>query len=403
MLDYVICLLLLFVGLRVKYWIAGFNAYDKRILGYLFFWHFIIGCAYCYNVSDGTGDAYTYWFAPQNQGWPVVMSYINRGSASGYVYLLNYYPAHVLNLSFFTGSMLYMVLGYIAFVYMYKVIKENVPRFMILRKIKVLWIPVFPYFLFLPNIHYWSSGVGKDTLLFFSIIIFMYALGRIRKRMIFIILAIAISIFIRPHILLYLLMAFGVSTVLEGRIKIYKKVILCLLFLGGALYLFPHVAKFARLDDFQSESISSYSNQHISKLSKARTSSSIDVSSYPYPIKVFTFLFRPLYFDLKGMLAMLASTENLLYLLFFCRVVINKPFKSYRLGSITLKAMVVFFVLGTLTFPLLLGNLGIILRQKSPFMVMFLIFGFMVLVRAYYKRRPIRRKSLVPQEIVALN
>ena len=115
MLDYVVCLLLLIVGIEVKNWFKGFNAYDKKILNYLLLWHFIIGCAYCYNVSDGTGDAYTYWFAPKNTGWQAVTSYINRGSASGYVYLLNYYPAHVWDLSFFTGSMMYMVLGYVGF------------------------------------------------------------------------------------------------------------------------------------------------------------------------------------------------------------------------------------------------------------------------------------------------
>ena len=203
---------------------------------------------------------------------------------------------------------------------------------MILRKIKILWIPVFPYFLFLPNIHYWSCGIGKDTLLFFSVIIFMYALANIRKRYIYIILAIAISVFIRPHILLYLFMAFGAATVMEGRLKVYKKVILCLLFMGGAIYMFPYVAEFASLDNLQSESISDYSNQHITKLSKARTSSSIDVGSYPYPVKVFTFLFRPLFFDLKGALAMLASFENLLYLLFFTRVLFSHPFRSLPAG-----------------------------------------------------------------------
>ena len=401
MLDYFVCALLLYVGLNVKNWFSGFNAYDKKILNYLFLWHLIIGAAYCYNVSDGTGDAYTYWFAPKNNGWSVVMSYINRGSASGYIYLLNYYPAHVLDLSFFTGSMLYMVLGYVAFVYLYKIIKENVPRFLILRKIRILWIPIFPYFLFLPNIHYWTCGIGKDTLLFFSIVIFAYALVSIRKRWFYVVLAILISVFIRPHILLYLFLAFGAATVLEGRLKLYKKVVLCLLFLGGSIYMFPYVAKFASLDSLQSESISNYSNQHITKLSKARTSSSVNVSSYPYPIKVFTFLFRPLFFDLKGALAMLASFENLLYLLFFIRVLNSRPYQSYRLASITLKSMVIFFTLGTLTFPLILGNLGIILRQKTPFMAMFLIFGFMVLVRYYYKKRPLKRKSLIPEQRTA--
>jgi len=399
MLDVVVCFLLLVVGLNVKNWFTGFNAYDRKFLNYLFFWHLIIGAAYCYNVSDGTGDAYTYWFAPQNQGWRTVMSYINRGSASGYVYLLNYYPAHVLNLSFFTGSMMYMVLGYVGFVYLYKIIKVNVPRFLYLRKVKILWIPVFPYFLFLPNLHYWTCGIGKDTLLFFSCVIFMYALSHFRKRFLYIVVAVLISIFIRPHILLYLFLAFGTAAVLDGRLKVYKKVILCLLFLGGSFYMFPYVAKFARIEDLQSESISAYSNQHITKLSKARTTSSLDLTSAPYPVKVFTFLFRPLFFDLPGALAMLASLENLLYLLFFVKVLFSSPLAAYRLASVPVKSMVVFFILGSITFPLILGNLGIMLRQKTPFMIMFLVFGFLVLVRAQLKKKPLKRR--IPQLLLS--
>jgi hypothetical protein len=399
MLDFFVCAVLFIAGYNLKNWFSGFNAYDKKILTLLYFWHIIIGCAYYYNVSDGGGDAWLYWYAPKNNGWSVVLSYMHRGSASGYVYFANYFPAHVMDLSFFTGSMLYMVIGYTAFIYLYKIIKENISRFMVLRKIKVLWIPIFPYFLFLPNIHYWTCGIGKDTLIFLGIVLFMYALMSIRKRLIYILVAVLLSVFIRPHILLYLILAFGTATVLEGRLKLYQKAILFMLFLVGAILLFPFVVRFTNFDNFQTESISTYSSQHISKLSRARTSSSLDVSSYPYPLKVFTFLFRPLFFDLKGALAMLASFENLLYLLFFIKVFFNKPFDTFRWGSITIKAMVVFFVLGTLTFPLLLGNLGIILRQKTPFMVMFLIFGFLVLVRAYFKKKQVRRRSLVPKEL----
>ena len=112
MLDVIVCILLFIAGISLKHRVRGFNAYDKRILTWLFYWHIVVGIGFIvYLNGSGGGDALGYWNAPKDGGWDLVESSIASGSASGYIFLINYFPSKILDLSFFTGSMMYVLLG----------------------------------------------------------------------------------------------------------------------------------------------------------------------------------------------------------------------------------------------------------------------------------------------------
>src|SRR5690606_9103908 len=104
---------------------------------------------------------------------------------------------------------------YFGFVFFYAFVKEMIPDYSLLQKTKILGIPLFPYLFFLPNLHFWSSGISKDTLLFFCIALFVYCLRHVKKRYLGLIISFIISMSIRPHIMLFLLLAFGVANVLD--------------------------------------------------------------------------------------------------------------------------------------------------------------------------------------------
>lgn len=387
-LDVFVCIILFSVGYNLKNWIGGFTQYEKKVLDALFFWHAAIGIGYVlYLHTSGGGDAYMYWDFPKMYGWEFVLQKIEKGAASGYIYLINYFPSTVLGLSFFTGTMIGSQLGFLAFVYLLKTIKENVPAYLKLKKVQILGLPIFPYILFLPNIHFWTSGLGKDTILFFCIISFIYAINKWRKRIVLIGVSFLLSVLIRPHILLYLILALGAASVLDGKIKVYQKALLFMILIAVFSVMLPKVMEFTELESFDTEVVESYSSKKASALNKEGAGSGIDISSYPYPLKVFTFLFRPLFVDMQGMLGLVASAENLILLIFFIRLLKNKPLRAFKQGGIALKAVLIFFIIGSLTFPLILGNLGVILRQKTPFMIMFIVFGFWVLTRKYETRK----------------
>jgi len=383
LLDISICIIIFLIGFNLKNAFPLFNKQDRKFINKLFFFHFSVAITFNYLVANGGGDAIVYWNFPKVSEMSAVMDVIERGSASGVVYLINYFPSHVLELSFFTGNMAYALLGFLGFIYLYHVTKTTFPETNYFADFKIFGIPIFPWIWFLPNLHFWSSGIGKDTLLFFCIALFVFSLQHLKKRFFGILVSVLLSLVIRPHITLFLIVSFGIGYTFDGRLKSYQKAIIFLMFAVMFGSIFNYVLDFVQLESLESQSIADYTSNKAAKLNQADSSSGLDISGYPYPIKVFTFLYRPFFFDVNGVLAILASIENLVLLIFTVKVFRNKPIKSFKRANFLLKGAVIYFILGALSFSLILGNLGIMLRQKNMFYPLFFLFGFWVYYRNF--------------------
>jgi len=153
---------------------------------------------------------------------------------------------------------------------------------------------------------------------------------------------------------------------------------------------------FVQLESFDTETIEEYSSNKASSLNKEGSGSGIDISGYPYPLKVFTFLYQPLFLRINNPFAILASFENLVLLIVSIRFFRNRPAKVLRKASYIVKGMFVFFLLGTLSFSLILGNLGIMLRQKNVFVMVLLI----VIFWSFSERQPTRKKVFKSRSLV---
>jgi hypothetical protein len=375
LLDICICIIFLLIGFNLKNFFKGFSQFDKKTLNILFLYHIAIAFVFHFYVSGNGGDALHYWEAPVNNSLSSIVDLVKGRSASGVMYLINYFPSKVLGLSFLTGNIIYATFGFLGFIYLFKVIKYFFPSEEILSQIRLFKIPIFPWIWFLPNFHFWTSGIGKDTLLFTAIIIFIYGLTNIRKHLFIVGFSMLIAIMIRPHILLFLFVSFGIGFILDGRLKSYQKVVLFFIFLVGFASIFNFVLQFIQLESLESSAISEYTANKSSGLNKIRTGSGVDISGYPFIIKVFTFLYRPFFFDINGVLAILASVENLILFIFSGLVLIRKPFLAFRKSGYLLKGSIFFFIIGSLAFSLILGNLGIMLRQKNMLMPWLVVFG----------------------------
>src|SRR5262249_34915401 len=155
-------------------------------------------------------------------------------------------------------------------------------------------------------------------------------------------------------------MAYGSSIVFDARIRAYNKVILYIIFISIFLAFLPYVMNFAKIENLDTATIENYASHKATALaSKQGTASAIDISNYPYPFKVFTFLFRPFFIDMPTVLGILTSIENLIFMVFFLKVLYEKVLSGFRNSSITVRTLLFFFIIGSLTFPIMLGNLGI--------------------------------------------
>lgn len=382
--DVLVCFFVLLWGYKFQNRFILFNNFDRRLLNKLFLYHILVGVLFFLYIMDSGGDSTNYWFVTYYDNYTfediIYKMTANKGSATGYMLLLNYIPAKILGLSFFTGSLIYTVMGFMGFVYMYAIIKENIPEIHLLKRIKIFTIPIFPLLLFLPNLHFWSSGVGKDSLMFFCIMLFIYSVKKIRERFLGICISILLSIFIRPHIVLFLLIAFGIGFTLDKKLFILKKLVIFIVFIIGFVAIFDYVLAFIQLEGLDSLTISNYSTTRASNLSDIRTESSIDISNYSFPLKLFTFLYRPFFIDGLGVLGLIASLENLILLGFSIKVIFNKPIRTFYNSDFFQKGVLVFFILGSFSFAMILGNLGIMLRQKTPFIISLIVFGLVVLI-----------------------
>ena len=121
--------------------------------------------------------------------------------------------------------------------------------------------------------------------------------------------------------------------------------------------------------------------------------SGVDIANYPFPLKLFTFWFRPLFFDAPGILGLIVSVENLIYLLLFVKI-LKKDFIIFlKKSPVSVKMSLVVFLLSSFALTFVMSNLGIIMRQKS--MVMYFLFFVIYYYLAQKKYdRIIRTKTL---------
>jgi hypothetical protein len=385
-IEIIYCILLIIAMLNIRKLYSGYSIFDKSTLDKLCVYHLIIGVCFYFYININGGDAQAYWAKAQNLDFQEVLQLLSSRGATGFIVLINFIPANIFGFSFFTGSLFYIILGYWGILLFYNIIKENIPDYRALSQHKIIGIPIFPTLLFLPNLHFWTSGLGKDTVLFFCIALFIYSTNQLKKRFLLILISVVIGLYIRPHIILFLFTAYGFATMFDNRIKTYQKVFIVAILTTIFFSMFSYVMSFVQLDNLDSASIELYSNKKAQTLSRL-SGSGVDISNYPYPLKVFTFLFRPLFFDINNALAIISSFENLFLLIFALQFLFKKPYLAFKRSKRPIKALIVFFVIGSLTFSLILGNFGIILRQKVPFIFSMIVFGYATISHYYRKRK----------------
>lgn len=335
----------------------------------LVIFHFLLGIAYFFFTRNGGGDAWGYWLAGKKMSYLQFIQDLKGGEGTEFMRAFNFVPSNMLGMSFLSNTMLYSMLGSFGITYFFLIALRTV------RYNTILYgYVLFPLLFFLPNLHFWSAGVGKDTLLFLCIGMFSYGLMQPLRRLPLILLAGALSMAIRPHITLFLMVGFGMAYILGGKIPVYQRVLFSVVLLGIGLAILPSVMEFAKIEDASAESFDKFAQGKAAVLSRSHTGSAIDISSYPFPLKVLTFWFRPFFFDVHNINGLVASLENLVLVVLFVRAMKNRPVRAFKAAPFVIKGLVLFLIVGTLAFSQSLGNLGIMIRMRNMFLPGFLIF-----------------------------
>ena len=372
MLDLIYIPLIIVLGLGfINLFSSQLTERDQEMLRKLFFFHLLMGTYYCFFIQ---GDAIGYWRVPKAYSMETFKDGLFNGEGTMFMYAFNYLFSNLLNMSYLSNTLLFSLFGFMGLTFFYMVALQTVPY----NKI-ISGYALFPLIFFLPNLHFWSSGVGKDTTLFLCIGMFTYGLMKPFQRIPLLVLAGLLSMAIRPHITLFLMVGFGLAYVFGGKVSPAQRFIFSAAMIAIGLAILPSVMEFAKIEEASAEGFDKFATGKAAVLSRSSVGSAIDISSYPFPLKVLTFWFRPALFDVRNLNGLIAALENLLLLLVFIKAMRTSPIRAFKAAPFVIKGLVIFLVVGTLAFSQSMGNMGIMIRMRNMFlpgMIIYLMWIF---------------------------
>ncbi|APG59278.1 hypothetical protein [Christiangramia salexigens] len=386
----VIFLILFFFGINQLIFGAyskQYNFIDKNKLNLLYLYHSVFYGVYLWYAYNNPSDSKRYYKDVDHYSgdWLPIF-----GTGTEFMNFLTY-PFTRLGFSYEMTMFAFSWFGFLGFFYAYLFFREKIPiRIVVFKK-----IDLFTLILFFPNMHFWTASLGKGSVIFLGLMMFTYAIVKPGPRWFLLGLGSIIIYLVRPHVFMFV----AVGTVLgymSGREKISfrRKFLIYAVLITGLILAKDQILAVVGLqgsDDLVGD-FGEFSEKRTDDLSSA--GSGVNMASYPLPLKLFTFWFRPLFIDAPNFLGIITSFENLIYLLLFFKILKKDFIRFLRKSPSLVKMSFVIFLSTSFAMTFVMSNLGIIMRQKS--MVMYYIFFviYYYLAEKKYYKILLRRKKI---------
>lgn len=379
-------------------------------LHYLLAYHVFFSMFFTWYIQNFGGDSQGYWRLGMEQaivrGEVTWMSYF--GDSTWFILWLCYVPSKVFGLSYLTGNILFGFLGFIGIRYIFIMVADLFPS-----NHEILGIPLFPTVFYFLNLHFWTAGVGKDSISFWGISWFLFALQNYKSRWWQGLIALFFVYMTRPHMGQALIGGAAMAIMLGSELKLHFKVIMGIAAGVGTYLMLGSTAEFLKVEELNLETLTKLTETTAGNLSRGNVGSAVNISSYSLPMKLFTYLFRPLFFDAHNFVALFSSVENLVYLWLSLFIYRNWTPEAIRDMPVFIKAGIITFIPVTLAFMNALSNLGVVMRMKNMTMIYFLLFCFFLIaynkklriqkvqekIKYYQQREEIKKRKLVGREV----
>ncbi len=293
-----------------------------------------------------------------------------RGTGTSFIQWFNYPFSQLAGLGFLSGNLLYAAISLIGFVGAFELIKGQ------FQENRGSWTGKYGLLiLFLPNVHFWTAGVGKEALLFLGLVLVLLGVKGFPSRAWFIVPGLLLSLFVRPIQGLVLTIAVLAVLPFHSALKAYRKKLVS----GAAALIFSIFAyrwiQGSLVYGFNFEWIGRIIDWQNAYLSSFEAGSSIPMWDYSPLEKFMAVWFRPYLWEVKGFWTFAAALENTF---FFMAVIFGiwGMIKSKLQVRIPLFYLVVliYAAIMSLIFMLALNNLGILMRMKSIFVIFMVSF-----------------------------
>lgn len=349
----------------------GLSVAQTRWLFALWLYHLGIGLIFYRYILLHGGDSYRYWtISPinngSNLGW---WDYF--GTSTFFMYWLNYPFSQWAGLGYLSGTILYATLSYFGFLLAFGLIKASFGRFLEERIFQVALL-----ILFLPNVHFWTAGVGKEALLWLGLVMVLTGIHNFSNKFILILIGLLLSLMVRPIQGLILTIAVLMVLPFHKNLQPYRKKIIPLsIFLVFSIFAYRYI-KGSLIYGFNLKWIGELLDWQNQFLASFKGASSINMHEYNWIEKLVTVFFRPFIWEGKDFWSMAAGLENALLVIVFIVAI----WSIYQLkGQIKIPLYIwtglIYGILLSVLYSITLNNLGIIMRMKSIFLPFFSIFA----------------------------
>lgn len=339
-----------------------FRCNNKRAL-VLYTWHAFFSIAYAvYGINYG-GDALGYYkvsllgnidFDFGTRGIEIFTSFFSKG----------------LGLSLLGTFLVFQIFGFIGLLAFDAALREVTQyKSKQIRRLATLIV-------FLPSVSFWSAAIGKDSLSFMAMGLALWAAMKLKQRALLMVIAVLIMLFVRPHIAGMMVIGLAGSIVFQRRTPILQRIFFGAAAILATAVLVPLGLSYAGVGQNASSSdVTSYIEGRQGQ--NLEGGSSVDIASMSFPMKLFTYLFRPMPFEANSIFALLASVDNIILLFLFIvgiwaslKKKLPVQFAEHNRMFLWIYCFLVWIILALTT-----ANLGIAMRQKWMFapMLIFLL------------------------------
>lgn len=344
--------------------------------------HVTASVVYFQGAEEGVADSAMYYYDPgQNY-----QDGFNVGT-QGLIYLVQY-VRDLAGGSYLDFFLLFQAVGFLGIAILLRMLEE------IHDELRIPHAPYFYALMAIPSLHFWSSAVGKDGPALLATSLALWASMRLQNRAKALIGALLLMLFIRPHVAIVTAAAVALAVVMGRGIPAYLRIGLFVMAVGGAALATAMLQSTYAIDITSADSIGQQFERRDNVLNSADAGTT--AVSGGFMVRLLSLMFRPLFFDAKGALALIASVESLL-LIGVIGLLLIRARDVFRLFRNVLFARYALIYAFGMTVFLSIGywNVGLGLRQKWTMLVpMYLV--LLVTVIAVRRARKRSRAEAVP-------
>lgn len=288
------------------------------------------------------------------------------------------YPFAKMGISYLVLSLICSTISFYGFL--------NYYNFLMSRINKNKYLYLYTLFLIIPSLHFWTSGLTKEALIFYLMSVIFISLHKKHKITLAIVCSSALIFLLRPYMFFILAFAFLVNYVINFKGTLKQKRTTIIITLIGVIILTPVLLQFLKLTEFSLDRIK-LNFASLVDYSKNFGGSSIELENSTYLGRLFLVLFRPLFYDAYNFYQYVISLENLIVFLLILKflkdVFVNFGILKYVKNQVFLLLLV---ILSILFYSIYMYNLGLASRMRVMFVPFLFLFLFLTYQKIYQNR-----------------